>query len=316
MFFLRTLRCEPSLLEKDLSGHVYLVTGANSGVGLATAEQLFKQGAHVVLGCRRIEAGEEVSKSFLGKGTSEVLKLDLADLSSVREAATLFLAKHDRLDGLINNAGIVSNKYSETKDGFESMFGVNHLGHFLLTELLLDVLKTSAPSRIVCLSSVAHAMWKDHLTVDLTDMKWEKRGYDGNKVYGQSKLANILHARELAKRLDGTGVTAVSVHPGWVRSNLVASLIPAWIQNVLMVPVSPILGIMSNADGAQASLHCILDDDVPKHNGEFYSQNSILYPFPECRPGGFPMKSPNPNVSDDVLAENLYDESKKMVGLY
>ncbi len=317
MFFLKTLRCNPTLFDKVLSGHVYLVTGGNSGVGRATAAQLFKQGAHVVLGCRRVEAGEEAAKTFEGKGTSEVLKMDLGDLSSVREAAKVFLDKHDRLDGLVNNAGlIVGNEYSETKDGFETMFGVNHLGHFLLTELLLDVLKKSAPSRVICLSSVVHAgSPKERPTVDIDDLDWKKRGYTGVKGYSQSKLANVLHARELAKRLDGTGVTAVSVHPGWVRSNLVASVMPAWIQNILMVPFSPLLGIMSNEDGAQASLHCILDDKVPEHNGEYYSQNSILYADAECRPGGFPMKSPNPNAHDDALAAKVYNESKKLVGL-
>ncbi len=317
MFFLRTLRCEPTLFDKDLSGHVYLVTGGNSGVGRATAAQLHKQGAHVVLGCRRVEAGEEAAKTFEGKGTSEVLKMDLGDLSSIREAVKVFLGKHDRLDALVNNAGlVVGNTYSETKDGFETMFGVNHLGHFLLTELLLDVLKRSAPSRVICLSSVAHAgSPKERPTVDMDDLDWKKRGYAGLNGYAQSKLANVLHARELAKRLDGSGVTAVSVHPGWVRSNLVASIIPIWIQNILMVPFSPLLGIMGNEDGAQASLHCILDDNVPQHNGEYYSQNSILYGDAECRPGGFPMKSPNPNALDDELAAKVYDESKKLVGL-
>ncbi len=317
MFFLRTLRCEPTLFDKDLSGHVYLVTGGNSGVGRATAAQLHKQGAHVVLGCRRVEAGEEAAKTFEGKGTSEVLKMDLGDLSSIREAVKVFLGKHDRLDALVNNAGlVVGNTYSETKDGFETMFGVNHLGHFLLTELLLDVLKRSAPSRVICLSSVAHAgSPKERPTVDMDDLDWKKRGYAGLNGYAQSKLANVLHARELAKRLDGSGVTAVSVHPGWVRSNLVASIIPIWIQNILMVPFSPLLGIIGNEDGAQASLHCILDDNVPQHNGEYYSQNSILYGDAECRPGGFPMKSPNPNALDDELAAKVYDESKKLVGL-
>ncbi len=316
MFLLRTLRCEPELLEKDLSGHVYLVTGANSGIGLATSAQLYKQGAHVVLACRRTEAGEQAMKTFTGKGTAEVLKLDLADLSSVREAARTFLAKHDRLDGLVNNAGVVNNSYKESKDGFEMMFAVNHLGHFLLTELLIDVLKKSVPSRIVCLSSATHAgSSKERHTVDLDDLKWEKRGYAFLKAYAQSKLANVLHARELAKRLHGRGVTAVSGSPGWVCSNLVASVMPIWIQNIIMVPFYPLLSILSCEDGAQTSLHCILDDDVPKHNGEYYSQSSIFYAESECRPGGFPMKSPNPNAHNDELARNLYERSKKMVGL-
>ncbi len=316
MFFLPTLRCAPELLAKDLSGKVYLVTGANSGIGLTTSRQLVKQGAHVVLACRRTDAGEEAQKSFEGKGTSEVLKMDLADFSSVREAAKAFKEKHDRLDALVNNAGIMMPPYRETVDGFESQIGTNHLGHFLLTELLLDVLKKSAPSRIVCLSSVVHAGTpKERPTVDLSDLNFQKRGYNRLQAYQQSKLANVLHARELAKRLAGTDVTAVSAHPGWVSSNLITSVAPKWVQEIFLRPFMPLLSIINIEDGAQASLHCLLDDDVPQHNGAYFSQNAIVYENNELRKGGFPMVSPNPNAHDDELAKNVYDTSMKLVGL-
>jgi NAD(P)-dependent dehydrogenase (short-subunit alcohol dehydrogenase family) len=193
---------------------------------------------------------------------------------------------------------------------------VNHLGHFLLTELLLDTLKASAPSRIVCVSSVAHVGTKKQVgEVDLEDPHFERRPYDKVVAYAQSKLANVLHAAELARRLDGTGVSAFSVHPGWVRSNLVQHMAPAWIQNVLMRPLSGPLGIISPEEGAQTTLHCLLDDDAPSHSGAYFSQHSILYPNKENRPGGWPMRSPNPNAHDAALAAALYERSRQWVGL-
>jgi len=312
---LTTLRCVPELLEKDLSDKKYLITGSNSGVGRATAAQLVKQGAHVIMGCRRVEAGEEAAKALEGPGSTEVVRLDLGDLSSVRTCAETVLEKHDFLSGLVNNAGIMATPYGFTKDGFEQQFGVNHLGHFLLTELLLDLLKKSAPSRIVCVSSVVHAgSPKSRPTIDLDDLKWEKKEYDRGAAYSASKLANVLYAKTLAKKLEGTGVTAVSLHPGWVRSNLAATVFPLWVQNIALRPFAPFLGLISIEDGAQTSLHCILDDDVPNHAGEYYSQNSVLY-SDGLKAGGWPLKSPNPNAHDDELAEKLYAESLKLVGL-
>jgi len=309
--------CDPELFEKNLQGRVYLVTGANSGAGLATMTQLVRQGAHVVAGCRRVSAGEEAIRALAGEpGSAEVIELDLGNLASVRRFAERFLAKHPRLDGLVNNAGVMNTPEGKTADGFETQFGTNHLGHFLLTELLLDVLKASAPSRIVCVSSVVHAGTRKQVgEIHLDDLNYEKRSYNGAEAYIQSKLANVLHALHLAKRLDGTGVTAVSVHPGWIRSNLVKHTMPTWVQNVVLKPFSGILGMMSPEEGAQTTLHCLLDDDVPNHNGAYYSQNSILYPKKEDRPGGWPMESPNPNARDEGLAQQLYEVSLEMVGL-
>ena len=151
----RILRIDEKTAAKDLSGKVYIVTGANSGVGLETSRQLVKQGGRVVMACRRPHAGEEAGQSFTGlKGSYEVMKMDLADLQSVRDFVVNFLEKHDRLDGLACNAGMV-NMASEpqyTKDGFEITMAASYFGHFLLTELLLDILKKSAPSRMVILS--------------------------------------------------------------------------------------------------------------------------------------------------------------------
>lgn len=315
----KTLRCNPQLLRKDLSGRVYIVTGANSGTGLATSRQLVRQGAHVVGACRRVGAGETAFADFAGlPGAAEIMKLDLASLASVRQFATDFLGKHKRLDGLVNNAGLVTSE-GQTEDGFEIQFGTNHLGHFLLTELLLDILKASAPARIVCLSSVVHAgRGSTAVTIDFDDLHYERKPYSAMAAYAQSKLANLLHAKELARRLDGTDVAAYSVHPGWIRSNFGAEVMPGWLRgamNLALRPFNGLLGIMSPEDGAQTTLHCLLDDEAPKHNGAYFSQNSILYPKREHRSGGWPMRSPNPNARDEALAKRLYHVSSELAGL-
>lgn len=313
----KTLMCDPVLFEKDLSDRVYIVTGANSGAGFATSKQLVNQGAHVVGGCRRVDAGEEAFAEFSGaRGSAEVMELDLASLASVRRFAESFNAKHNRLDGLINNAGVMACPEGTTEDGFETQFGVNHLGHFLLTELLLDTLKASAPSRIVNVSSVMHVGSRKQVgEILLDDLNFEKRPYDRNLAYIQSKLANVLHALDLSRRLEGTGVSAFSLHPGWIRTNLARHMMPVWIQNVALRPFSGLLGMMSWDEGAQTTLHCLLDDAAPQHSGEYYSQNSILYPNKENRPGGWPMSSPNPNAHDAELAEELYHRSLEMIDI-
>jgi hypothetical protein len=163
---------------------------------------------------------------------------------------------------------------------------------------------------------VAHAGTKEQVgEIHLDDLNSEQRPYDRRQAYTQSKLANVLHALELSRRLEGTGVTAYSVHPGWIRSNLAQHIAPVWIQNVLLRPFSGMLGMLSWDEGAQTTLHCLLDEQAPLHSGEYYSQNSILYPQKENRPGGWPMSSPNPNAHDTQLAEALTLRSLEMVGI-
>ncbi len=302
----------PELLEKDLSGKVYVITGATSGIGLATARQLLKQNAHVVAACRRPEAGKVVLRSSRDGGTWEVVALDLADLSSVRRCAAAILMRYDRLDGLVNNAAVSSVSYTETKQGIETHFGVNHVGHFLLTELLLDTLKASAPSRIVVLSDAAHAgSPMERPTLHLDDPKWERRVYSAVEAYAQSKLATLIYARALALRLKDTGVTTVSAHPGWTATNLNSNR----LKSILLGPLSPFLRLLGTSDGAQTTLHCLLDDKVRHHAGEYFSQSSILYRDPEYRDGGWPTDSPNPNVYDNRLMARIVEESKRLAGL-
>jgi retinol dehydrogenase-13 len=315
----RVLRVDEETLSKDLSGMVYIVTGANSGVGLETTRQLVKQGGHVVMACRRPDAGEEVARSFAGlRGSHEVMRLDLADLQSVRGFVTEFVSKHDRLDGLACNAGIanVTGEFRRTKDGLELTTGISYFGHFLLTELLLDVLKESAPSRVVLVSSVVHAgSPRSRPEVPLDDPKYERRQPSNMTIYAEAKVANVLYAMELADRLEGTGVTTYSVHPGWARSNFGSGA--GLGMRIMMGLMRPLTRFVSNSseESAQTTLHCLLSDDAPNHSGAYFSQHSVLYRDRECRAGGWPMESPNPNAKDMPTAKKLVELSYGLVGL-
>ncbi|NBX75645.1 MAG: SDR family oxidoreductase [Proteobacteria bacterium] len=312
------LLCPTDLLNLDLSSRTYIVTGGNSGIGLVTVEQLAKQGAHVVLACRRVEEGQQKAKELLSqklRGTIEVSKLDLADLNSVRAFAKHFLENHTSLHGLVNNAGVMNTTFQRTKDGFEMQFGTNHLGHYLLTELLLPLIKKSAPSRIVCVSSCFHdkAMGYEG-RIDFEDLNFEKRKYNGWVAYGQSKLANLLHAKQLARRLTGTGVTTASVHPGWVRTNLIHHSMPRWVQDKVLRPFFKLGGMIEPWEGAQSTLYALLSPEAADHNGAFFSQTGI-YRNPKANRGGWPLKSPNPQANDETIAEKLDEVSRKLVGL-
>lgn len=314
-----TIWCSENDLSRDLSGNVYVVTGANSGVGLETTRQLVKQGAHVIMACRRPDAGEEARKSFDGlNGTTEVMRCDLADLASVRAFVEAFKTKHARLDGLGCNAGavIMGNKATYSKDGFEMTIAASYFGHFLLTELLLDVLKASAPSRIYIISSVVHANSPaKRYAVNLDDLNWKSRPYSAFDAYGEAKVATVLYAKELAQRLDGTGVTTASIHPGWARSNF-GSGGPFWMRALMSLARPLTRGISdSNWASAQTSLHVLLNEDVPKHSGAYFSQSSVLYRDKECRNGGWPMETPNPNARDMEIARKLVSKTREMVGL-
>ena len=314
----KPLTCSPELLAKDLSGRVIVVTGANSGIGLVSANQLAKQGATVVYACRRVAEAEKAIAALKEEHpnvSASARALDLGDLASVRSFAEGVLAEHDTLHGLLNNAGVMNTAAdAKTKDGFEMQIGVNHLGHFLLTELLLGALKKGAPSRVVNVSSCFHdkAQGREGKIV-VEDLSFQRRKYDGWEAYAQSKLANVLHARELAKRLDGTGVTAVSVHPGWVRTDLAKHTMPLFMQNYVLRPILGLMGMIEPWQGAQTSLHALIADDVSEHSGAFYSQTG-MYRDKACNKGGWPLTSPNPNAHDDAMAAALWTKSEELVG--
>ena len=195
-----------------------LITGGNAGLGLETAVALATMGAAVTITARDAARGDAARQEIIERSGAdpqqvEVMALDLASTDSIRRFAEAFLATHPRVDVLVNNAGLILSERTETEDGFETTFGVNHLGHVLLTDLLLDRLKASAPARIVVVASEAHKFAIDGLNFD--DLQCEGRFWS-YRVYGRSKLANIYFTRALAKRLEGTGVTVNAVHPGSV----------------------------------------------------------------------------------------------------
>lgn len=204
--------------REDLTGQVVIVTGANSGIGKETAVALAAMGATVVMTARNPEKGAAALAEVQERSGSETVvlgRLDLASFASVREFAAWFLSEFDRLDVLINNAGLMVDSRQETADGFELMFGTNHLGHFLLTDLLRERLVASAPSRVVVLSSVAHRWALKGL--DRDDLQGEVR-FSGGRNYGLSKLANAQFALELSRQLSADGVTVNAVHPGSIYS--------------------------------------------------------------------------------------------------
>uniref|UniRef100_A0A0K8U2X9 Retinol dehydrogenase 13 n=2 Tax=Bactrocera latifrons TaxID=174628 RepID=A0A0K8U2X9_BACLA len=197
---------------------VVIVTGSNTGIGKETVRELANRGATIYMACRDMQKCEEARDEIVLETHNKRIycrKCDLASMDSIRKFVESFKKEQVKLDILINNAGVMRCPRSLTKDGFEMQLGVNHMGHFLLTNLLLDLLKKSAPSRIVTVSSLAHTRGE----INIADLNSDK-SYDPGRAYNQSKLANILFTRELAKRLEGTGVSANALHPGVVDTEL------------------------------------------------------------------------------------------------
>jgi len=198
----------------------------------------------------------------------------------------------------------------------ELTIGISYFGHFLLTELLLDTLKATEGSRMVIVSSVVHAgSPKNRPDVHLDDLNYQNRDYNNMRAYAEAKVATVLYAKELAERLEGTGVSAFSVHPGWARSNFGSgAALPMRIVMGLMRPLSRFVSD-SNEESAQTSLHCLISDDALNHNGAYFSQSSVLYRDKECKDGGWPMETPNPNAKDMDKARKLVAISADLVGL-
>lgn len=274
------------------NGKVVLITGANTGIGRVAAIELAMQGYHMFLACRDREKTEavllEIHQKSGGAARAEFLPLDLADLSSVRACAQLFLSQGLPLHLLINNAGLAGVK-GFTQSGFELAFGVCHVGHFLLTDLLLPTLKESAPSRIVNVSSRAHLRVK---RIDYDAVTQPTRGVGALKAYAVAKLANLLFTVELARRLQGTGVTAYALHPGVVGTDVWRSLptpIRTWTKRFMLTP----------EQGAATTLYCATSNEVAHESGHYYDN---------CK-----VKAHNPLGHDAHATAELWQRSEKWV---
>lgn len=274
----------------ELDGRTILITGANTGIGRATALELGRRGATLYLACRTEAKAQPVIDEIRAHGNDDVhfLPLDLSDLESVEACAEAFLAEGRPLHVLINNAGLAGHR-GKTKQGFELTFGVNHLGHYLLTERLLDRLKESAPARIVNVASKAHYKAKG---IDWGKLREAVETTTGLREYEVSKLCNVLHANELARRLEGTGVTTYSLHPGVIASD-VWRRVP-W-------PVRPVMTMFmkSNEEGALTTLHCAASAEAEHETGLFYSDEKV--------------KDPNRLAHDVRLQDELRDKSEAWI---
>lgn len=285
-----------------LSGKTVIVTGSNTGIGRATALALARRGGRVILACRSKQRAEEAARTIRAESeNNEVvyMHLDLASLNSIRSFAKEFLKTESRLDLLINNAGLAVP--GQTEDGFGLVFGVNHIGPFLLTHLLLDRLKECAPSRIVNVSSYGH----DLGTIDFNCINTHKRLGLGSSFiatfrnYCHSKLCNVLFTHELAKRLRGTEVTCYSLHPGSVKTELSRN-----VTNWFVVIIKPILEFLFQTDpmsGSQTTLYCALQEGIEHLSGRYFSDSEVQDVKPEAK--------------NDEIARRLWDISERLCGL-
>jgi NAD(P)-dependent dehydrogenase (short-subunit alcohol dehydrogenase family) len=281
----------------SMHGKVVVVTGSNVGIGLETAVGVAERGATTVLACRNQAKADAAAKVVTGRTWNDdvhVVPLDLADLASVRKAAEDILSRWGRLDVLVNNAGGTWTQRQHTAQGIEYTFGVNHLGHFYLTNLLLARLRTDTPARVVSLSSVGHRAAFGGMQFD--DLQSEKR-YEGMEVYCRSKLANVLFIRELAKRLHGSGVTANAVHPGWVRSSFAMDGDTRGFMGFGMRVIRPVQ--ISPRRGAKTSIYLATSPDVAGKTGMYWVRS---------KPGHM-----SRHARDDTAAERLWDESERLL---
>jgi len=281
--------------ETRIDGKVVIITGANTGIGKETAIDLARRGGKVYLACRDKKRGEDALNEIKRKSKSDeiyLLQLDLASMESIRGFSKKFHELESHLHILINNAGIMWCAKDHTKDGFELQFGTNHLGHFLLTHLLLDLIKISTPSRIIIVSSLAHIS-SDIKRDDLMGAK----SYSRFQSYAQSKLANILFSRELSNQLINTGVTVNSCHPGLVLTDLARYLNPnvkKYLWDVFMRPFAK-----TPLQGAQTQIRLAVDSDLEKVTGKYFS---------ECKEA-----STSKQAKNDETASWLYKKSMELV---
>jgi NAD(P)-dependent dehydrogenase (short-subunit alcohol dehydrogenase family) len=278
----------------DLTGRICLVTGATRGIGRATAEALAKRGARVLVHGRDSASVGAVCREMIRHGDVTGVVGDLSSLAAVRKLANEVAALHSRLDVLVNNAGTGAPRLQKTTDGYERTFAVNHLAPFLLTNLLLDRLKAGKAARVVTVSSLAHRS----AVLEFDDLNWEKRKFNGLRAYGASKLANILFTLELARRLEGSGVTTNCLHPGVVATNIFPT-IGGFAGRLIVLLFRPLM--LSPAKGAKTSIYLASSPEVANVTGKF---------FDKCRE-----VAPTAAAQDGAAAKRLWEISEKLTGL-
>ena len=274
-----------------MNDQIAIVTGANTGIGRVTARELARRGTHVFIASRSPERGQaavDEIRAIAGSGPVESLPLDLGDFDSIHTCAQLFLARDLPLHLLINNAGVAGTR-GLTTSGFELAFGVNHVGHFLLTQLLLDRIRASAPARIITVASRAHYRASG---IEWDRVRQRTRTATGLPEYAVSKLANVLFSAELGRILHGTGVTTYSLHPGVVASDVWRSV--PWPLRSLMK-----LAMISTEDGALTTLHCATSPAAADETGLYYDR---------CR-----ATLPGAAAQDQALAAELWTRSENWV---
>lgn len=248
-----------------MDGRVCIVTGANTGIGKETARGLAAAGARVILACRNMEkaeaAREDIARST-GRDDVTAMPLDLGSVESVRRFAARVRDELPALHVLVNNAGVWTTSRSTTADGFETTWGTNHLGTFLLTRELLPLLESSAPARVVVLSSKLHYQG----AMNWDDLQFERGGFGGPKAYNQSKLANVLFTKALARRLEGRGVTVNAVHPGVVATELARDYPKLLVKLFHLFLLTP-------EQGAQCSLHVAMSEECGRETGNYYEKS-------------------------------------------
>jgi NAD(P)-dependent dehydrogenase (short-subunit alcohol dehydrogenase family) len=283
-----------------MQGKTVVVTGGNSGMGFETAAALASIGARVLITVRNADKGRaavaSITQRLQGEGKVQLVVFDLADLASVRRGAAEILEQTPRLDVLVNNAGLVLTERAETVDGYEATFAINHLGPFLLTNLLLDRMTESAPSRIVNVASTAHSAARKGIPFD--DLQ-STHGYRGMRVYGQSKLANILFTLELSRRFGDKGITANSLHPGTVRTGYGGDGDARGLLAFGIKIASPFF--LSPAKGARTSVYLASSPEVDGVSGQY---------FVKCKP-----RRPRRWAQDPEAARQLWQVSEDLVGL-
>jgi NAD(P)-dependent dehydrogenase (short-subunit alcohol dehydrogenase family) len=285
----------------DQSGRVAIVTGANTGIGLETARMLAQKGARVVLACRSREKGEAAALRIAEerpRGVATFAPLDLSDLDSVAAFAGSITAAHARLDLLVNNAGVMVPPLGRTKQGFELQFGTNHLGHFALAARLLPLLERTARARIVVVSSTAQNLGR----IDFDDLNWERRSYSAWPAYGQSKLANMMFALELRRRLAraGSELRVTAAHPGWTATDLQRTSGIVRLLNPLFA--------MKPHDGALPTLRAATDASA--ESGSYWGPSR----FGEMN--GPPDRARiAERAKDETVAKRLWDDSEKLTGV-